>query len=210
MNLTKNLYIGVAGHAQTGKDFFFKLLQKKLGEDKVERFALADALKSELNGLFYDKFGIRIFYCSPEEKELVRPMMVEFARAKRKISPRYFIDELEYRMSKKTLTGIVSCITDIRYENEVEWLKSLGGILVYIDKYTTESKTIATLDTYGNVSYKTEYKTYTRPANLEEQNNNEILKQKADFLVDWQHNNPEENNGWMEKFIRFLRDKNKI
>jgi hypothetical protein len=91
-------------------------------------------------------------------------------------------------------------VTDIRYANpqfpndEYNWLKGLGGKLIYIDRYT-EKNTLSA-------------KKYVFPANEDERINNEILKKNADFCFEWPtFDNMSELGIYVDKAIDFILNK---
>ena len=52
------MVIGLSGTARSGKDTFFRLLKKELGDLDCERVAFADALKNDLRNLLLREFSI--------------------------------------------------------------------------------------------------------------------------------------------------------
>lgn len=155
--------LGISGGAGAGKDTLYTLLSERVN---CKRVALADSLKSELRPFILEKFSIDLFDCPREEKDLVRPILVEYARVKRRQSPDYFI--------KKVHGYVTSChtnivITDIRYLNEIDWLKNLGGKLVHIKKYKEiDGKRV-----------------YSEPFIPDEIENDPKLQAAADYKIEW-------------------------
>ncbi len=135
--------IFLSGVATAGKDEFAKQAIKFFASKnlKAKRFALADQLKNEINPFVYENFGIDILNCTPEEKKIVRPIMVAYGCAKRKITGgRYWIEhlenELEYEESKGKVD--IAIITDIRFaeygENDEAFWASKYGTLIHITR----------------------------------------------------------------------------
>lgn len=138
----KRIYL--SGTAKTGKDEFAKQAIKFFEKQGVraKRFALADQLKLDIGEFVYDKFNIDIFNCTPEEKELVRPLMVAYGCAKRKISlGKYWVDFLENEISSYDGKIDIAIITDIRFceyeDDEAIWATRTGKLihLQRTDKY---------------------------------------------------------------------------
>lgn len=186
-----NLVIGLSGFATTGKDLFCEVLIKRLKEFNIEakRLALADALKNDINQFFIDKCGLNIFSCKPEEKELLRPLLVEYGRIKRKQSDgQYWTSILNNAITINKSNNIVSIITDIRYDeypkDEKYWIKEIHkGVLVYIKKYNLVPNMEAT---YGGYPVQNGFnKEYTKAPNKDEQKNCLELERSADYIVDW-------------------------
>ena len=71
-----NRIIGVSGVAGVGKDTFFQLLSEII---PCKRYALADELKKEVRQWTKLHYGIDSFDCTIEEKNLIRPFLVEHA-----------------------------------------------------------------------------------------------------------------------------------
>ena len=166
--------IGLTGYATSGKDFLYNLLSKR---GNTTRMALADSLKRDINPFLIDKYGIDLFKCSPEEKELVRPLLVAYGKVHRNRSQgTYFTSKLTPKIIEISKTSLV-VVTDIRYadpkfeNDELPWLKNLGGKLVHITKYQ---------EINGE-------RKYTSPPNEDELVNNAVLLKNADFLIEWKH-----------------------
>lgn len=169
--------IGLSGVAGAGKDLFFKLLSKKLN---IRRFALADALKREAGMWTYKQYGIDPLNCTREEKEAIRPFLVQHGTQKRRTSKgKYWVNLLDKDIKGFLLNAVTSdvpVITDIRYQeyegDEVDWLKNdLKGMLVHISQFTTQRSS-------GT-------KEYLRPINEEEERMEPILKDLCDYRIAW-------------------------
>lgn len=167
---------GLAGYAGSGKDTFYEvskhILQKK--GVSVERFAFADALKADLHAFLLDKCKIDIFSCSRADKELVRPILVEYGKIMRVLSGgRHWVDLIDKKVKESKAN--VMFITDLRHDvyprDEYSWLKyECGGDLIYISRYSIIN---------GE-------KVLLKAPNEEELYNNESLKQKCDFNIKWE------------------------
>jgi hypothetical protein len=165
--------IGVAGLARSGKDTFVKLLSQRM--DCV-RYALADKLKEELRGCLSGLYNIDILSCSPEEKKVVRPLLVAHGKIRRDLSEgRYWYDALDkiiYNDREKIGNKIV-VVSDIRFaafkEDEVAWLRQNKGVLVHIRKYTIKDGVFI----------------YDEPPNEEERQNDPLLQVLADYRIEW-------------------------
>lgn len=169
-----NKVIGFTGLAGCGKDSLFTILSE-ITNGNVVRFALADALKQELREHVQKLYNIDIFNCSREDKELIRPIMVDHGKIKRKQTQgRYWTELLQKSISAYPESGKVAIITDIRYieypKDEFFWLKQeLNGLLVHISKYV--------------VNPQTGGKVFSLPPNREEAINDPLLAKKADHRI---------------------------
>ena len=166
-------FIGLSGHATVGKDLFFSLLNS---EYPSIRFSLGDIIKTEMREKLIEETGVDIFMCTKEDKEKVRPLLVEYGTAKRKETEgKYFTDKLGHLIENSFTLARIPVITDIRYceypEDEVHWLKDeISGLLIYIKKYKI-------------INGEREY---TSAPNEDEAKNNPILEENADYIVDWE------------------------
>jgi len=201
MNL--HMPIGISGVAGSGKDLFFSLLSNRIG---VRRFALADQLKRDCNQWCYDQYDIEPMACTREEKEQVREFLVFHGVFKRKASNgRYWVNKLTPSVKSfltNAQTDDVPVITDIRYQeyekDEVYWLKNeLNGVLVHVSQYQN----------------KDGKRIWREPANEEESRQDPILKNHADFSVEWEKikcDNPQESeylNQKVEEFANWYNEK---
>lgn len=114
--------IGLCGYAQAGKDTAAENMPR------WHRFAFADALKRDVKFIM-DRLGVNLDI--PEHKRIIRPLLVEYGKAAREFQHDYWIDRLK---SDMMMTGMPEqiVITDVRYINEVLWIKSMGGQVIYI------------------------------------------------------------------------------
>lgn len=174
--------IGVGGCARSGKDTFASILTYKLQQagKSVKRIALADPLKADVNDFLMKNLGISAFTTIPEEKLIIRPMLVWYGDAQRKrTNGRYWID-----LAKKTIDETnydYYIITDIRYDvyekDELYFLKNeVNGVLCHISKYTM----------LGN-PFQPDHKLFVQPANDHEQENDPKIKSAAHHVIAWEH-----------------------
>lgn len=198
--MLSNTIIGVSGVAGSGKDTFYNLLSESM---PCKRYALADELKTEVSKWCKFHYGINSINCSREDKELIRNFLVFHACFKRKITNgRYWIEKVQDKIIKDKFHGF-KVITDIRYDeykqDELNWLKEeLGGIHVHVSQYSLiydkDGKPIGKL--------------FRKPVNEEEERNEEKLKNKSDFQIEWEflkNGQISELYPHMDKFIRWLQ-----
>ena len=165
----QNKIIGVAGCARSGKDTFFNILQKYIPE--VEQVALAFELKKDLDDFVKSKIGISIFTDETKEKSLIRGLMVEYGKIKRhQTEGAYWTCLAQKKINEILRADKIPVITDIRYDiypkDEFHWLKNdNNGVMVHVTRM------------FGNDEIP--------PANEEESINNEKLRSKADYSIEW-------------------------
>ena len=129
--------IGLTGFARCGKDTFFLRSSRYLHHlgVKSNRFAFADVLKGECDPLLRLNTGISAFTHNAEEKEIIRPLLVTYGtNIRRKLDPNCWIDQIKAEVSEKLSCGHYVFITDVRFYNEAEWIKSEGGSIFNIQR----------------------------------------------------------------------------
>jgi hypothetical protein len=157
--------IGICGNARCGKDTMAELIQEVLADIgiKSKKINLADSLKDELREFVDKTLGIDVFTADDEEKKIIRPLLVTWGtHVRRKLDPNIWIK----RAAEKMTNNCVYIVPDIRYANEMEWLRGHDSYCIFIDRI---------LD--GEI---------IPPANEEEAANNPILKANSDFQLAWQ------------------------
>lgn len=157
--------IGISGAARSGKDTLcrgiLRVLKQEYNLEGIRKSIAGDQIKKDLNDLFKSKLKLDIFTEKSEEKELIRPLLVEYGKILRKRTQgRYFIENF------KKQENTINIITDIRYveypKDEGYWLKNeINGFLVFIERKNIFD------------------------ANETEKSNNEILKNMADYSLTW-------------------------
>ena len=156
--------IGLCGMARSGKDSFFNYSKAIFGELGVHtvRVAFADALKEECNDFLRDNVGISSFTEDPVEKMLIRPFLVTYGtHLRRKINQSCWISKVKPKVNGLISSGLVPVITDVRYENEVEFVKKQGGVIIHISR------------------------SGVKPPNEEEKTMDPKLKKLADIKLSW-------------------------
>ena len=163
--MNTNFLIGICGNARSGKDTFCDFAKKILSKKKVgaARAAFADELKKDLDDLCRHKIGISAFTRDSKEKEIIRPLLVTYGTdVIRKMDENWWIERLEKTLGVHQHMGLIPIITDVRYENELDWIRNdHDGVMIHVTR-----KGIG-------------------PANDEEKKNNSILKKKSDYRIMW-------------------------
>lgn len=157
--------VGISGLARSGKDTLFKFLSDKLKENNIssKRLAFADELKEECDDFLKKNIGISAFTEKNSEKEIIRPFLVCYGtKVRRRLNKNCWIDRLSRKLKDISSNNYIF-ITDVRYENEIEWVKSQGGKTIHIERH-------------GNVA-----------PNKEELKNDPILKRSSQYRVKWKN-----------------------
>jgi hypothetical protein len=156
--------IGITGLARSGKDSFYDLSKPIIESfnQKHTRYAFADALKEESNELLSKYAGISAFTEKNSEKKIIRPFLVTYGtHVRRKLDPNCWINKVQRKIEQDTNKDSWVFVTDVRYENEIEWIKKLNGKTIHVTRE-------------GNIA-----------PNQEEIDNNPILREKSDWQISW-------------------------
>jgi len=156
--------IGICGLARCGKDSFYNLSQPffNSAQKKHKRYAFADALKQEADELLAKYVGISAFTEKQTEKEIIRPFLVTYGtHIRRKLDPDCWINKIQGDVMADLDQEIYVFVTDVRFENEIDWIHEMGGETVHITRS-------------GNIA-----------PNQEELDNDPILKNKSRNHIQW-------------------------
>ena len=156
----RNLIVGFCGYARSGKDTAAQALIDK----GFQRCAFADALKLDVlsalqgsaritdavfEGQSTGGLALKVslgLFSSPATKEQFRPLLVEYGRAMRALDPDYWVKRLDLRLPNAPIV-----ITDVRYKNEHEWIKSKGGFTIMIQRpqvHAANEEELTSLDAF--------------------------------------------------------------
>tara|TARA_R110001583_G_scaffold8965_30_gene42430 strand:+ start:1554 stop:2117 length:564 start_codon:yes stop_codon:yes gene_type:complete len=129
--------IGVTGFARSGKDTFFSCGSKylKTFNKTSVRYAFADVLKSECDPLTLKYSGISCFTSNNREKALIRPLLVAYGtHLRRQLNPNCWIDRIKDNVQASLDAQNFVFITDVRFENEAQWILLQGGSLINVER----------------------------------------------------------------------------
>lgn len=127
--------IGIHGKKRAGKDTAGKLIQSITGYERIDSFA--DPLR---------KFGFMTFGITEENREEMIESIGKTGRQVlqlvgteigRVISPNFWIESLKYRNSNSD-GGLI--ITDVRFDNEAEFIRNMGGRILEIQRPSLSGK----------------------------------------------------------------------
>lgn len=162
--MNTDLIIGISGNARSGKDTLCELAKQFLSDKEVPaaRAAFADQIKRDLDELCRHKIGCSAFTSDSEEKELIRPLLVAYGTdVIRKMNEDWWVEQLEKNLTLYRAQAIIPIITDVRYPNELEWMRTNHGVSIHVSR--------------DGIS----------PANSEEEAHNDFLEKEADYTVSW-------------------------
>jgi|ERR1017187_1799049 hypothetical protein len=164
--------IAISGVSTSGKTTLFKLISKILLEKHIncEKYSFAEDLKIILNEFLLKEFGISTFTIDPKQKEIIRPILISFAEAKRKINSLFWVERIEPKVINSINNHCLPCIDDLRYPNEEAWIKKMNGITIHITRFDKLNNEVL-------------------PFSKEESENNPIIKERADYKLSWPTSN---------------------
>lgn len=123
--------IGISGFARCGKDTAYESILSLTEDKDLNRLAFADELKGECEEFLNNNIGISPFTENDAEKKIIRPFLVTYGTHLRRLLDKECWIK---KVNKKIRPGKKYVITDMRYLNEVEWVKSKGGKAIYIKR----------------------------------------------------------------------------
>jgi len=124
------MVIGLAGAARVGKDTIANLICSLI--PRCEKIAFAHAVKEECEPICQDRWGISAWTEDPEQKKIVRPVLIDIGHGRRQDCPTYWIDRARDKVYNSKSTHQI--ITDVRYANEADFVRSLGGFVIMIKR----------------------------------------------------------------------------
>jgi hypothetical protein len=163
--MTTKHIIAIAGNARCGKDTLgknFSYLLKEYGI-KSSLYSFADELKRETDDFLKQTLGISSYTDDDNEKAIIRPFLVFWGtEIRRKLNPTIWVDKVLERIKEDE----VAIITDLRFENELEFVKSHNGSIIYLSRVNEDGSQVP-------------------PANSYEESNNNIIAAQADSNFTW-------------------------
>ena len=134
-----NFIIGLCGNARSGKDTFCRIAQIFLDKKKVgaARAAFADELKKDLDDLCRHKIGFSAFTEDPENKEILRPLLVSYGTdIMRKLDENWWIERIDKTLGVHQQLELLPIITDVRYPNEMKWIQEeKNGVCIHLTRH---------------------------------------------------------------------------
>lgn len=186
--------VGIAAVAGAGKDTLCELLRKELYSLyglNSERVGFGDKLKEECREVIFQETGIDILSCSREEKEKVRPRIVEYAENLRHGSKgTYWVNKADETI--QSLDTDIVIISDARFADypnaEHYYIKYYrNGLLIHLTQFRS-------LDGPD----KLKYFSILGPPNEVEAEHDPKIKAEADICIQWKFG---DKNPYLVKYL---------
>lgn len=130
--------IGIAGRAGSGKDTAGAHLVENHG---FQQYAFADPIRAMLGALGAFPAGdlinrdtkeVVIDWLGKSPRQMAQTLGTEWGREL--VHPQLWILMAQRRWDAAKAAGQSLVITDVRFENEVSWIKAQGGVVIYLDR----------------------------------------------------------------------------
>jgi len=129
--------IGIAGNARSGKDTLGENFETILLDQgiKSQRLSFAYELRKSVDKFLIEQTGISAFTKDKKEKDLIRPFLVCWGTdIMRSINNNIWVEKIESSLKD----DVVNIITDLRFPNELDWIKKQKGFSVMIKRQGVE------------------------------------------------------------------------
>ena len=153
------MIIGFSGYARAGKDTCADIICRT--HRNYCKISFAEELKSECNAMMAT-VGRDINFYFEDDKIRHRDFLVFWGKYCREhFGTGYWVAQLERSMdSLRRCNGTESfVVSDVRYPNEVEWIRANGGVVIYVRRPGTgaandeEERTIGEILSRGLYDY---------------------------------------------------------
>ena len=145
--------IGISGKKQSGKDSVCEFIKKTLEPHRVVRLAFADEVKFEVA----NACGVSIEYIERNKKHfrlILQGWGTDFKRDL--VDKDYWIKKMGVKILRLPDSIHTTVISDVRFLNEANLIKTCGGILVRVNRDSVQSDehiSEVELDNYPNFDY---------------------------------------------------------
>ena len=132
MDLTGKI-IAIGGNARSGKDTLADNLVNILKDldIKAQKVSFASALRHSVDDFLLKELGISAFTEKKEEKDIIRPFLVFWGTdIMRNQDQEVWIK----RLQKLLKPDQISIISDLRFTNELDWVRENEGISIMLNR----------------------------------------------------------------------------
>ncbi len=169
----KNMLIACAGNATVGKNCTVDCFKEIFPSLDIVEHSFALELRLELAEFVKKTLGISVFTKDPEEKKLIRPLLVAWGKIRRiQSNGTYWWKKIDGKVTEALNDKSIVFISDCRYmeypgTDEYYWLKKKGGKVIYVTRFDENGVEIP-------------------PANDEEYLNGPKIKLEANYHLSWE------------------------
>ncbi len=135
------MILGISGTNQSGKKTLYKCLCSILNQN-IDKVDLKDLCKLDLNKFLVENVGISAYTTEPDKKVVINDLIQTYYNLKNKQSNNlYWVSLIKEQVSRFINNGLL-IVNDISNENEVNWLKQMGGELIYVSRISLNGRPI--------------------------------------------------------------------
>ena len=173
--------IAISAFARAGKDTLGKLLKDLLEKDgkRVIIESFAKPLRAEMYETINNVFNLDVYTQDSREKEIIRPLMVDWAAIRRnKSNGNYFADKLQERLNLIKDDYDYCIVTDFRFaeywapennNDELGLVKRNNGFIIHIKQYSIYEG----------------HRVYLKAPNSTEKKNDPLIQKHANYHLSW-------------------------
>jgi len=134
-------FIGLSGKAGSGKN---TIAQHICLSQEMWEFSFASSIKNMISALMYEQADIGLWVEEGKE-DLIPEMNITYREAMQGLGdwgrnhhPNFWIDALKkshnYQFAEREIPEAWAVITDVRFDNEADWIRSQGGVIWHIER----------------------------------------------------------------------------
>lgn len=118
------LILGLGSRRQVGKNTLASLMDR-LCPGAWVKLSFARRIYEDLAPLVRSQFGFEMDALTPEQKEIVRPLLIGLGTARRMQDPLHWVRIVQDQIDR--MSGVMVLLTDVRYPNEEEAMRKGYG-----------------------------------------------------------------------------------
>lgn len=132
--------IGIAGVARSGKDTLARTLVPIIEKDlskEVRTYSFAEQLKMDADPFLREHLGISAFETDTEVKKIIRPILVGYGEAAKKVYGKYVWCQKLHKQINEERKGadFFPMVTDVRFDFEAKYLQEeFGARVIHISR----------------------------------------------------------------------------
>ena len=135
----QNDLIAIVGYGQVGKDTLAGFLEKTLLKKGVlaRKESFATEVRNDLYDFLMEKLGISAFTEDKDEKRMIRPMLIAWGTdvMRNQIDIDTWVNRFQPQFEKNQKEGLVTFMTDLRFQNELDWVHENEGITIWLGRH---------------------------------------------------------------------------